>query len=260
MATFGDGLIARVAALRPIEAVRQAKWRRQRLRPPRCPRGWHTGPPDFVGVGVQKAGTSWWYQLIGRHPDVVTRGHPKELDYFRRAPGPAYELWFPRPPGKLAGEWTPDYISDPEHIRRLAVAAPDTRVLVMLRDPVERYVSGLTMALNRGWAEPEPEVYRRGFYASALEVVLRSFERVLVLQYERCVADTHAELARTYRFLGLDDSYVPAFAERRVHLTITPKVDVPTARREELIAEYTPDVARAAELVPDLDLSLWPNF
>ena len=83
---------------------------------------------------------------------------------------------------------------------------------------------------------------------------------MLVLQYERCVAETHTQLARTYQYLGLDDSYVPAFAERRVHLTTTPKVDVPPERVRELVADYTPDVARVAALVPGLDLSLWRHF
>ena len=27
------------------------------------------GPPDFVGIGVQKAGTTWWFELLLTHPD-----------------------------------------------------------------------------------------------------------------------------------------------------------------------------------------------
>ena len=54
--------------------------------PPRCPAGWHTGPPHYVGLGAQKAGTSWWDALIGRHPSVVrATGLPKELHFFDQA-------------------------------------------------------------------------------------------------------------------------------------------------------------------------------
>ena len=35
---------------------------------PPCPPGMTIGPPDFVGVGVPKAGTSWWFSLILAHP------------------------------------------------------------------------------------------------------------------------------------------------------------------------------------------------
>src|SRR5262249_18353809 len=34
------------------------------------------GPPDFIGVGAQKSGTSWWHNLIDQHPDVVNPDLP----------------------------------------------------------------------------------------------------------------------------------------------------------------------------------------
>jgi hypothetical protein len=29
---------------------------------------WVVGPPDFVGVGTQRSGTTWWWQLLCDHP------------------------------------------------------------------------------------------------------------------------------------------------------------------------------------------------
>ena len=53
--------------------------------PPTVPSGWTTGPPRYVGVGAQKAGTSWWNRLIQAHPDVVNAGgQAKELHFFDR--------------------------------------------------------------------------------------------------------------------------------------------------------------------------------
>ena len=53
------------------------------------PEGWQCNEPDFVGVGVPKAGTSWWYSLMLQHPQVVphrllsdTNPVSKELNYF----------------------------------------------------------------------------------------------------------------------------------------------------------------------------------
>src|SRR5213595_3311651 len=58
----------------------------QPLEAPECPPGWRTGPPDFVGVGAQRCGTSWWYRgTIRSHPQVVRIAKPgKELHYFDR--------------------------------------------------------------------------------------------------------------------------------------------------------------------------------
>jgi hypothetical protein len=74
----------RGAAQELAHRVRRGASRRIRRRlglPPARPRGWVLGPPDFVGVGTQKSGTSWWYWLVCDHPQV-TVGFGKELHFF----------------------------------------------------------------------------------------------------------------------------------------------------------------------------------
>jgi hypothetical protein len=269
-------------ALRPT--VRRAVKEIRRIRGPRPPsrkppameEGWVCGPPDFVGLGAQKAGTSWWYSLIVRHPAVHHRGtRTKEVHFFDRFFGTPfgdeqireYHRHFPRPPGKLAGEWTPGYLSDfwmPPLLRR---AAPDARLLVLLRDPIERYRSGLTHSagLSREPLRRTDAIggFVRGLYARQLEALWRHFPRdqVLVLQYERCLERPQEELARTFAFLRLDPLEIPvADFGRRVNETIIGKVKMPDAIRVALIEEYRQDVEHLARLVPELDLALWPNF
>jgi hypothetical protein len=220
-----------------------------------------------VGVGTHKSGTSWWYQLITRHRDVVTRGHPKELYYLTRLTGEvtvadaaSYARWFPRPEGKLAGEWTPGYADDLSAARKLAVVAPDARLLMLLRDPISRYQSDVTMM--RYAPDAERRAAERGRYATKIVNLCRYFarEQLLILQYERCVADLRSQLARTYRHLGLNDSVVPLFARRGVHVTRVPLVPVSDERTRALVAFFEPEVSDLAALVPDLDLSLWPSM
>ena len=65
----------------------------------------------------------------------------------RRADIERYQRYFPVPEGAVAGEWTPGYLIDfwtPELIAR---AAPEARILVLLRDPIDRFRSGLTHQL-----------------------------------------------------------------------------------------------------------------
>jgi len=241
--------------------------------PPATRPGEVTGPPDFVGIGVQKAGTTWWYELVVDHPGVSVRPDiHKERHFLARygtadfgpAEVAAYHGWFPRRRGTLAGEWTPDYVSFPWVAALLARAAPEARLLLMVRDPVERFRSGLAHHRRHGTDAPETAVadaVARGFYHRALEPWSGvGPDRLLLLQYERCIVDPAAELARTYRFLGLDDDYRPAEMHRPVAPTLDGKLELGEEARRRLVDAYAADVAALAGRFAELDLSLWPNF
>jgi len=244
---------------------------------PQCPAGWRTGPPDFVGIGAQRAGTTRWFDLIVAHPQIeappATR---KELHYFDRfhaggftaADAEAYGEWFPRPEGRLTGEWTPVYLAAPWVPGMLAAAAPDAKLLVTLRDPIERYLSGLQRHHRTARATEAPlnamaplEAFMRGFYHAQLAHLLAYFERsrVLVLQYERCVREPLAELRRTFAFLGVRDTgFAPDLQAHPNRQPDKPELH-PDARRA-LVEAYAPDVAGLIERFPEIDVALWPNF
>jgi Sulfotransferase domain len=243
---------------------------------PACPAGWRTGPPDFIGVGVQRCGSTRWFKLIASHPDVVWSRATKELHYFDRfyasectpADLMAYHEYFPRKRGCVTGEWTPVYMSAPWIPRLLAAAAPDARLLVLLRDPVERFRSALELnvrvARNRGapLSRYAPlEAFSRGFYHAQLLGLLRYFERsqILVLQYERCTREALPELRRTFEFLGLKTSglapNLSAYPRRQLE---KPVLDLDT--REAYVQAYHADVTGLIESFPEIDVRLWPNF
>ena len=233
-----------------------------------------TGPPDFVGIGAQKAGTTWWYELIVAHPGVWARPDlHKERHFLARFGqagfGPddaaAYRCWFPRRPGTIAGEWTPDYLHWPWVPGLLAVAAPDARLLVILRDPVERFCAGVAHQWRNGApriAATAADAMARGFYFECLSRWWAHFDqsRMLVLQYERCAADPRAQMARTYRFLGLDSEFEPPGLERRVSATGAHRFVLDEELRRRMVEIYLPDVNALVRHLPDLDLGLWPNF
>lgn len=252
--------------------------------PPVCPPSWRTGPPDFIIVGAQKAGTTWWFRLIESHPDVHQADDQRpEIHFFDRffSTWPTsedieeYHRFFPRPDGGIAGEKTPTYMSchwAPEMIR---YAAPDTRLIAILRDPIARYVSGRThedrrlreiLGTERDWTNDARWVeaaFTKGLYAQQLAWLRTSFpeDRVLVLQYERCMADPAAELARTFAFLGLpphesspDELAIPRNVTRTDKLILEPE------RRALLVRRYRSDVTALTQMMPHLDLALWPDF
>ena len=239
----------------------------QRNHPPRCPDGWHTGAPDFVGIGCQRAGTSWWFDLLVQHPQVSPAVRPKELHFLMklRADPSRRDEWyrfFPRPPGSIAGEFTPAYILPPGPAV-LAEVAPVAKVIVLVRDPVDRLESAITMEARRRGAGLTLEILssaeRRSRYSELIEYTYRHFapDQVHVLQYEQCVADTPGQLARTHAFLGIDAGHVPPGFDRPVNQTRSQKLRLSDSERAELVERLWPDIQRLPDLVPGVDLSLW---
>lgn len=244
------------------------------LTPPPRRVGELTGPPDFVGMGVMMAGVRRWYHLVADHPGISTRRDiPMDrhfLSHFATRSFGAeqvaqYHRWFPRRPGTITGEWTPSYAALPWVAELLARAAPDARLLLLLRNPTERFRLGLAQSSENRESQVGTHIadaMERGFYGAQLRRVLEFFpsEQVLVLQYEHCIADPAAQLALTYRFLGLDDSHrPPRIGPRNVEAERSiPTADPDVIRR--LVGVYAGDVKELAAMVPSLDLSWWPEF
>jgi hypothetical protein len=246
---------------------------------PAIPEGATLGPPDFIGVGVHKAGTTWWWALLAGHPEIDAVVRRKELHLLdRMREGPVsddqkdwYYRQFPRLPGHIAGEWTPRYMALPAMPRIIGEVAPQARLLAIVRDPVERYRSGFHQwreenrrrGLKREERAGKREALMRGFYGRQVQRLVEVVgpERMLVLQYERCVLSPAQELARTLGYLGVSAWQPDArLLTMRHNATVGPKHTVPAKEEAALVAEYEPEVALLKRIVPDLELSLWPRF
>ena len=196
---------------------------------PTAPPELHPRPPDYVGVGTARSGTAWWDSLINQHPRVFRPGYPAAVHFFDGRWGGGlgagdidrYHALFARPAGTVSGEWTPGYMLDAWTPALLRQAAPEARLLVLLRDPVERFRSGITLAESHATVGSTVRAaanaaFSRGLYAEQLLRLWRAYprEQVLVLQYERCVADALAQLSRTFVSSVLDRTSRPASTSR----------------------------------------------
>lgn len=223
--------------------------------------------PAWLGVGVQRSGTTWLTDLLLQHPDMRLnqRGH-KELHFFERfinepfttAHVAEYHDLFER----LGGEWTPAYLRSlwiPELIQR---AAPDALLIVSLRDPVERYFSSLRWHFRKQGCKPEAAWHRHGgieaiwggMYGTQLESWRRVVgERMLVLQYEAVVADPVPVIHDIWNRLGLDP--VPVTGITKPSWTSTMPEERPLP--EGLVELYRPQVDQIVDTW-GLDPDLWP--
>lgn len=211
--------------------------------------------PTFLVIGAQKAGTSWLHRMLGEHPRIFVTER-KELHFFsnrqRYAEGMArYREHFAEVGRghRAVGESTPNYlwcaphrsdawggVDDDDPAFRAGIPArvvehlgTDLRVVVLLRDPVDRAVSAFYHHLRAGRGRIDPDagfldnarrwgIVTMGFYAAHLERWLAHLppERFLVLLQEEMVRDPASAVAAVHRHLGVRPR-PPAGLGQRVH-------------------------------------------
>ncbi|MGM0407604.1 MAG: sulfotransferase family protein [Bacteroidota bacterium] len=107
--------------------------------------------PNFLIIGAQKSGTTSLHYYLSQHPLLVgTR--PKEIHYFDRWINFGYDInWYERhfnhmfPKNKLFFETTPNYIYHESIAKQLALHYPNLKLILVLRNPIERAFSAWNM-------------------------------------------------------------------------------------------------------------------
>ena len=195
--------------------------------------------PHFIGLGAQRAGTSWIYACLYEHPQVYIP--VKEIHFFsrdrnyRRGVG-WYEGHFRRcPPGKVAGEFSTTYLASEEAPGRIREYHPGVKLIASLRDPLERALSNYRNDVMGGVVRPgtpfeealkeHPEYIAQGLYSQQLQRYLDLFPRsqLLVLIYEDALRDPAAFIRQVYAFLGVDSDFRPSMLGRRINTGRVPR-------------------------------------
>lgn len=172
--------------------------------------------PNFLYVGPDKAGSSWLHEMLIKHPDVYLTP-AKDLYYFDRYydRGPAwYAAQFRDARAEtIVGEVCQDYLFHPEAAARIHATLGPVKVMVCLRDPVERAWSSYLYMRKHGIGpdtfsealRSRPELLEHGRYASGLDRFLELFPRemVHVALFDDLVADPQAFLDEVTGFLGI---------------------------------------------------------
>jgi hypothetical protein len=207
--------------------------------------------PSFIIVGGQRCGTNSLYEYVVGHPSAGRAMPGQEIHYFdvNFDRGPAwYRGHFPTRVRSeitkrkletplVTGECSPYYMFHPHAPQRIAEMLPSIKLLVLLRDPVDRAYSHYNHERARGYEtlpfenaiDQEPDRLRdevermqrdpqyqsfnhqhfsyvsRGEYISQLEVLYSLFpkQNILVLISEDLFANPAAVHARVLEFLGL---------------------------------------------------------
>lgn len=177
---------------------------------------------DFLGIGAQKAGTTWLYERLRTHPRIAFPAG-KEVHFWdaRRAEGLEWYrgLFGGGTPGTVQGEITPAYAILPgTAVREIHAFNPALRLIFLIRNPIERAWSAALMALGRAEMRIEEasdawflDHFRsqgslaRGDYEACLRTWRTFFPagQMLIGRYERILRDPAGLLGECCRHLGV---------------------------------------------------------
>jgi len=242
------------------------------------------GLVDFVIAGAQKSGTTALDSYLRDHPGIVM-AERKELHFFdvhrHFSRGPDYPLYhtffdWRREPA-CYGEATPSYMYSKQALARLRDYRPSMRIIVVLRNPIDRAFSHWNMERDRGYEHREfldaldeelslarsgdfhtptgSSYLRRGLYHRQLEYMLSLFppSQVLALKYEDLRNEPQQVLDRVCAFLDLASSV--QVSQRDVH-SRGYRRRITAGEREILLEVLEPDI-RDLEQLLGWDCSAW---
>ena len=188
---------------------------------------------EFIIAGVQKGGTTALHEYLARDK-TFSLSSVKETHFFdddthdwKNPNYDHYHAYFDWTAAGIRGETTPIYIYWPECLERIATYNPAMKIIVLLRDPVERAWSQWRMEKSRGgevrpfswcirqgrqrlfenipWGHHRVYSYvERGYYGAQVELLLSTINptQVMFLKAEDLRTDPNLALYNIYSFLG----------------------------------------------------------
>jgi hypothetical protein len=239
---------------------------------------------DFILAGAQKSGTTALHYFLEKHPNI-TMGDRQEMHFFdndamsvSQADYAQLHKHYPLlTPSTIAGDCTPSYIYYEPAAERIWQYNPKIKLLVLLRNPVERAFAHWNMQRFKGRepldffdavreektriaGAPPTEARRfayvdRGFYAQQLERLFKLFprEQVKVVKFEEFKDKQRETLVSIFSFLGLK----PLRSVRSKDRNIVPYERVMNwEERIFLYNLFANDIAKLEQML-DWDCSDW---
>ena len=175
---------------------------------------------SFLGIGSQKAGTTWLYSMLLHHPQIAFPGG-KEIHYWDQPDGRDVALYrsiFAILP--ISGDFTPAYqILPVPVIQQIYSEFPELQLILLIRNPVDRAWSSAKMVLRRAQMTlPEASdnwfldhfhsnaSRMRGDYESAIRNWRQVYppEKLLIRRFEDITSEPRSLLISVAKHLGVD--------------------------------------------------------
>ena len=193
--------------------------------------------PNFIVAGASKSGTSSIYFYLSRHPQILL-SHTKEIDFYWQNYERGIDWYlahFPTITDRddfLTGEATPNYLRFPQVAQRIKDTFPETKIIILLRNPADRAISWHYHKLNTGLTSQnlsdaiaeemarlktvsEAEITQTGFhdpdniisslyiYKIKAWIEILGRDKFLILKSEDFYEDPPNKMAQVFDFLDL---------------------------------------------------------
>ena len=183
---------------------------------------------DFIGIGATKSGTTWLANCLRAHPEVCL-SEPKEVQYFNLCQ-PHLNIvnknhskpfsWYVNHfrhcrADKVKGEFSPVYMHDEKAPYSIKSHFPEVKLIVCLRNPIDRAYSDYWM--RRSFLKRENETFEHaiekdksyveiGLYCKQLRRYFELFERnqILILLFDDIVSSPAQQMKKVFDFLGVN--------------------------------------------------------
>lgn len=196
--------------------------------------------PHFIVIGAQKSGSTTLFNYIAVHPQVLP-SIQKEIFFFNRnfTKGVLwYRRYFPfdsvlASKGMITGEASTTYLSSKQAPERAKTLLPNSKIIAVLRDPVERAISQYHHSFRTGreireienvftedlftkWEEGEElpsldySYLDNGYYAPQILRWLRHYpeKQLMVIQADMLFSEAVDITSRVYEFLELKEYWL----------------------------------------------------
>lgn len=175
---------------------------------------------DFIVVGPQRTASSWLHLMLQQHPDISLPVQVKETMFWDKRYHKGkdwYEAFFCGGSGKRRGEVAPTLFPSKLARERLCQANRDTRIIILLRDPIERAVShyrheralGLQRGTLREAVQRDPRILEASRYSKYLPGWVTDFgrDRVFLVRQRTIEEKPWEVLEQLCGFLGIDEKF-----------------------------------------------------
>ncbi|PIR43012.1 hypothetical protein COV24_05160 [candidate division WWE3 bacterium CG10_big_fil_rev_8_21_14_0_10_32_10] len=209
---------------------------------------------DFIGIGAPRSGTTWVYNCLKEHPQIQM-SFEKEISFFNDTGGMFHNYidsnykkglnWYIKQfpiynKNKKFGSFTVFYLYDKKAAQRIKKHFPNTKIIVVLRNPVDRTYSHYWW-YKKGYFEIEksgsfeeaivnnPEYVERSKYYKYLKRYYKIFgkDKIHVIIFYDIVNRPRKVIRDLYKFLNVDHTYTP--------LTLRTKVNTAKKTKYKLI-------------------------
>lgn len=185
---------------------------------------------DFIFLGPSKTASTWIYEAIRSHPGLFIPAS-KDIYFFDKYFGKGtgwYESFFNgAPAGALCGELSHDYFASRTAIQRIHAYNSRVKLICCLRNPFDRAYSSYLHLVRVGQFSGSfaaalselPFIVDEGRYCTNLQYLFTLFDResVLILDFDELKTSPELFVRRIFRFLGVDESFVPEVLHRKVN-------------------------------------------